>query len=122
MDVIFAEIIQDEEGRTITKKDLIYDGFDCEIFVNKIRFSNNLTLKKGNNNIIYIFKNKYKNLNLMFYGCSLLTTVDLSNFNSQVTTMTNIFRDCSNLSSINFSNFDTNNVTNWIVCSLIVLN
>ena len=32
MDVIFAKINLDEEGKLITRKDLINDGFDCEIF------------------------------------------------------------------------------------------
>ena len=55
MDVIFAKINLNEEGKVITKKDLINEGFDCEIFVNEIRFTNNIKLKKDNH-IIYIFK------------------------------------------------------------------
>ena len=65
MDVIFAKIILKEEGKVITKKDLINVKFDCEIFVNEIRFVDNMKLKKDNH-IIYIFKQKYKNLQNMF--------------------------------------------------------
>jgi hypothetical protein len=35
MDVIFATIKLNEEGKTITRKDLINDEFDCEIFINQ---------------------------------------------------------------------------------------
>ena len=61
MDVIFAKIILKDEGKIINKRDLINDGFDCEIFVNENRFLNNMKLKKENN-IIYIFKNKCNNI------------------------------------------------------------
>ena len=61
MDVIFAKIILEEEGKGIFRKDLINDKFDCEIFDNEIRFTNSIKLKKDNH-IIYIFKNKYNNL------------------------------------------------------------
>ena len=66
MDEIFAKINLNEEGKVITKKDLINEGFDCEIFVNEIRFTNNIKLKKDNH-IIYIFK---KNI-IAFKICSL---------------------------------------------------
>ena len=65
MDVIFAKIILKEEGKLITRRDLINEGFDCEIFVNEVRFVDNMRLKKDNH-IIYIFKQKYNNLNNMF--------------------------------------------------------
>ena len=49
----------------------------------------------------------------MFSGCSNLTSLDLSNFNtSQVTTMPYMFSECSRLTSLNLSNFDTSQVTN----------
>ncbi len=112
MDVIFAKIILKDEDKIIYKKDLINDGYDCEIFVNEIRFANNIKLKKENN-IIYIFKKKYNNTNNMFAGCSLLTSINVSNFNiNNVTNMSNMFSYCSSLTSINLSNFNTNNVTN----------
>ena len=48
----------------------------------------------------------------MFYGCSSLTNIDLSNFNTNnVTNMSGMFYKCSSLKEINLSNFNTNNVT-----------
>ena len=97
MDVIFAKIILNEDDKTITKRDLINDGFDCEIFVNEIRFINNIKLKKDNH-IIYIFKNKYKSIKEMFKGCSLLTSINLSNYKtSHVSNMNSMFENCSSL-------------------------
>ena len=45
----------------------------------------------------------------MFYGCSSLTSLDLSNFDTSIVTdMTNIFNSCINLEYINLSNFNEN--------------
>ena len=54
----------------------------------------------------------------MFLGCSSLTSINLSNFNTNnVTNMYGMFYGCRSLTTINLSNFNTNNVTNIIVCS-----
>ena len=79
----------------MTKKDLINEKFDCDIIINSIKFSNSIRLQKENN-IIYNFKNKYTDLSDMFHDCELLTSVNLSNFN-------------------------TNGVTNMSLCSVAVL-
>ena len=51
-------------------------------------------------------------MNGVFYSCSSLTSLDLSNFNtSNVTSISNMFRGCSSLTSLDLSNFDTSNVT-----------
>ena len=43
----------------------------------------------------------------MFYGCSSLESIDLSNFNtSSLAIMFSMFYKCSSLKSINISNFD----------------
>ena len=48
----------------------------------------------------------------MFYGCSSLSTIDLSAFNtSNVTDMSLMFRECSSLSTLDLSTFNTSNVT-----------
>jgi surface protein len=48
----------------------------------------------------------------MFLGCSSLTSLDLSNFNtSSVTDMYGMFYNCYNLTSLDLSNFDTSKVT-----------
>ena len=49
----------------------------------------------------------------MFYGCSALTTLDVSHFNTRnVTSMRTMFYNCSGLTSLDVSHFDTRNVTN----------
>lgn len=49
----------------------------------------------------------------MFYECSRLTSLDLSNFDtSQVTSMEYMFSECSRLTSLDVSKFDTSQVTN----------
>jgi len=51
-------------------------------------------------------------MNFMFYGCSGLTSLDVTNFNtSNVTDMGYMFCDCSGLTSLDVSNFNTSNVT-----------
>ena len=53
------------------------------------------------------------NISGMFRGCSSLTSLDLSNFDtSNVTGMSSMFSGCSGLTSLDLSNFDTHNVMN----------
>ena len=48
----------------------------------------------------------------MFYGCSTLNNIDLSNFiTNNVTDMKCMFDGCSFITNINLSNFNTNNFT-----------
>ena len=52
-------------------------------------------------------------MNAMFNGCSSLTSLDVSNFNTnQVANMTYMFSGCSKLTSLDLSNFSTKKVTN----------
>uniref|UniRef100_UPI0040270871 BspA family leucine-rich repeat surface protein n=1 Tax=Leyella stercorea TaxID=363265 RepID=UPI0040270871 len=52
------------------------------------------------------------NMGGMFSGCSALTTLDVSNFDTQnVTDMSLMFSNCSALTTLDLSNFDTKNVT-----------
>ena len=49
----------------------------------------------------------------MFLDCSSLTSLNLSNFNTNnVKDMSYMFYSCSSLNSLNLSNFNTNNVIN----------
>ena len=51
------------------------------------------------------------NMGGMFYGCMSLTSLDLSNFNtSNVVYMNEVFAACTSLKSIDLSNFETSNV------------
>ena len=55
---------------------------------------------------------KITNMDNMFYACSQLTMLDLSNFNtSNVTTMDSMFYGCNNLTTLDLSNFNTSKVT-----------
>ncbi len=48
----------------------------------------------------------------MFYGCSSLTSLDLSGWNmSNVTSMHSMFYNCNGLKSLDLSSFNTSNVT-----------
>ena len=53
------------------------------------------------------------NMSNMFHWCFVLTTLDVSNFDTQnVTNMSNMFSGCHALTTLDVSNFDTQNVTN----------
>ena len=56
---------------------------------------------KGKYTIKYSFKNKLKNSSLMFYECLSLTSIDLSNFNTNnIINMCSMFCGCSSLKSV----------------------
>ena len=67
-------------------------------------------------------------MKFMFFGCTNLTTLNVSNFDTKnVTNMKSMFYGCINLTTLELSNFDTKNVTNmgWMFLgcnSLITLN
>ena len=65
-----------------------------------------------NNVITLIFEDPITNCNCLFYGCSNIDEIDLSNFNTaEVNTMASMFRECLSLTSITFgNNFITSNV------------
>lgn len=51
-------------------------------------------------------------MSYMFYNCSGLTSLDLSEWDtSKVTSMSNMFKNCSELTNLNISNLNTANVT-----------
>ena len=114
----YKEYLRNEKNKLI--KDLKYNNEEtiekCEIMVNnvKIPFSYFYKFKsKGTYKIKYRFQNNLKNTGYMFFGCSSLTNINLSNFNSQnVTDMTKMFYGCSSLKHINLFNFNTQKVTN----------
>lgn len=76
--------------------------------------------------VIAVDRVSFTNTNSMFYSCSSLTTLDLSNFDtSNVTDMSYMFDGCSSLTTLDVSNFNTSNVTDmsWMFysCSNLTL-
>ena len=89
---------------------------NCKIKINnnEINFNYYYKFKEKRKYIIqYIFTNNLTKTDFMFCWCSLLTNINLSNFNTQnVTNMSYMFCGCSSLTNINLSNFNTQNVKN----------
>ena len=89
---------------------------NCEIRINDelIPFSYfHKFNKKGKYKIKYTFILNIRKINYIFYECSSLTNINLSNFNTNnVNNMSCMFLGCSSLKDINISKFNTNNVTN----------
>jgi len=70
-------------------------------------------ITEGKYKLKIIFKKLLKNTSYMFYNCTSLTSLNLSNFDTDnVKDMTGMFYKCSSLSSLNLSNFNTDNVNN----------
>ena len=61
---IFAKNIW-TENRPINKEDLIDNKFECDIFINENKFTDNMIINKENN-ITYILKKDYKDMSYMF--------------------------------------------------------
>ena len=66
--------------------------------------------------------NKIFSTSSLFAGCSNLTSIDISNLNTEyVRNMDSMFSNCEKMNSINLSNFNTKNVTSmqrmFIGCS-----
>ena len=61
----------------------------------------------------YLNTANVENMSYMFYDCSALKSLDLTNFNTaNVTYMYGMFNGCSALESLNLTNFNTANVEN----------
>ena len=102
----------EDSGSTYTLyiqgNDLIYISSGYCLFSN---FSNLNTIE----GMEYVDTSQMTNMFMMFYGCSSLTNLELSNFDtSQVAQMELAFSGCSNLVSLSLEHFDTSNVSNMI--------
>ena len=101
-----------------------YKNKPSSIIVNgeKISLGDNekYNFTSNDNSIIIQWDQKLKNCSGMFYNLQILTSIDLSNFDtSEVTEMQRMFANCYNLKYINFrltssnlSSFNTSSVTN----------
>ena len=87
--------------------------FDGCINLEEINFNNNF------------ITDKVTDMSRMFFECSSLTKLDLSNFNTgNVINMEGMFEGCSSLKELNLTNFNTENVTSmyrmFFNCSSLV--
>ena len=95
------------DNKEIRNKSLLYINYK------KINDYDYKFPKIGKYIIQIIFKSSLTNMGSMFQFCSSLTSLNLSNFNTNnVTNMSKMFFNCFSLTSLNLSNFNTNNVTN----------
>ena len=93
----------------------VYDNHTPdEIYINDINQTNisNIYNLNKEDKIKLVWNYNLESCYDMFYGCSNITEIDLSHFNSsRVTSVNSMFYRCSSLTSINFNNFDTSQVT-----------
>ena len=69
---------------------------------------------KNIKNLYYLDTSLVNNMGYMFYGCKLLTSIDLSNFFTyNVKKMCSMFESCEELESIDLSSFDTSKVEDF---------
>jgi len=89
---------------------------NTEIFINNKKYKYKKSFKPEKEGLYEIkikFNIKIKDCGYMFFGCSNLTNIDLSSFDTKnVNNMSAMFSNCSNLTNIDLSSFDTKNVNN----------
>ena len=83
---------------------------------NTARWFNCLNSLKSVEGLEHLNTSQVMDMRFMFYGCSSLTTLDLSSFDtSQVMDMRFMFKGCSSLTTLDLSSFDTSQVTDMRV-------
>ena len=108
----------EENGNTPKKVKIVinYNLYDfCCLFKGCVRLEGIKFIK---------IRKKIKNISQMFDCCGYLTSIDLSNFNTEnVYDMSYLFNQCGSLTSLNLSNFNTQNVTDmsfmFFGCSML---
>ena len=69
--------------------------------------------EEGKYQIEYLLLDSLTKTNHMFYNCTNITNLNLSNFNTEnVTDMSCMFQNCKSLANLNLTNLDTQNVIN----------
>ena len=103
-------IKQNSNETIINKESKIREEF-YEIYLNKKKIKFEYEFDKEENRILLLFHKLLISTKNMFSGCSSLTSLNLSNFNTNnVKDMSCMFNECSSLISLNLHNFNTNNV------------
>ena len=104
---------QDYKNNLLVYKEEMKDYI--EIFINdkKIDFSLEYEINNEKTKIIIKSKKLLTNVGYLFYNCSSLVSLNLSNFNTKnITNTEQMFSKCQNLNSIILSNFNTLNIIN----------
>ena len=87
-----------------------------EVYIDNKRYINKRYFQPRNIGFYDIklkFDIKINNMSYMFYGCSNLTNIDFSSFDTKkVNNMSYMFYNCPNLIKVDLSSFDTKNVVN----------
>ena len=115
------EIILRIKGKGESKflGDLFYNIDDISnVLINGIVINHEENVRRfnfglENNTVKLIFNKTIDSCYHMFSGCSNITEIDLSQFDSSnVESMVGMFEDCTSLSSLDLSNLETSNVEN----------
>ena len=81
--------------------------------INQTKISPNYSFQETENTVKLIWKKNLEHLYCLFFYCSDIIEIDLSNFDtSKVDDMAGMFYKCSSLEFLNLSNFDTSHVGN----------
>jgi len=90
------------------------DSYPNEIYINQIKqdiINCTYYFNQTENSAELVWNKSVNDCRNMFYGCSSLISLNLSNFDtSNVNSMSSMFSGCSSLISLNLSNFNTSNV------------
>ena len=107
-----ATIINNLGNGTI--KHIVFDkSFRTYTPTSLCRFFYNLTKLKTITGLEYLNTWNVTDMGYMFYGCSALTSLDVTHFNTaKVTNMSYMFASCVALTSLDVTKFNTANVTN----------
>ena len=102
-------------GYTDSDNTLNPSCYPNEIYINgekKVPVTHSYDFNQTNNTVKLFWDHTIAKTTYLFYGCSDITEIDLSHFDSsEVTDMGWMFRNCTSLTSINFTNFDTSKTT-----------
>ena len=109
-----TEYWDDEEKKSYIEGKNNINGNNIDIYINDKLIEFNYKYKsyeKGEIKVKFIFNELLTSTSYMFFGCSSLSSIDLSSFNtSNSNNMSRMFFGCSSLKSVNLSSFNTTNV------------
>ena len=99
----------------ILGSNFLISNYPNEVYINEIKAKSVTYIYDFNqtdNSVELVWNYYISNCHNMFYYCTNITEIDLSNFEtSRVTNMWSMFEGCSLLTSLNLSHFDTSQVT-----------